>query len=280
MNLEELIYTYSNDKSKWIEVLGVNVHYRDEGSDSGPVLLLIHGTFSSLHTYDEWTAILKKDFRIIRLDMPGFGLTGPNPSDQYSIELFTDFFKDFLDQLNVKECSVVGNSLGGWLAWEYALSDQDRVKKLILLDAAGYINDNNYPLPFVIAQTPVLRNVFNFIPKAVVRRFVRQVFYDQSKVTDEVIERYYNLIHRVGNKEAFVRIANTRYKQNTHNLKDLNIPVLVQWGEKDKWLDVEHARKFQEDIPDCQLIIYKDVGHIPMEEIPEESAADAFQFLS
>jgi pimeloyl-ACP methyl ester carboxylesterase len=278
MNLEELIYTYSNDQSKWIEVLGVNVHYRDEGS--GPVLLLIHGTFSSLHTYDEWTAILKKDFRIIRLDMPGFGLTGPNPSDQYSIELFTDFFKDFLDQLNVKECSVVGNSLGGWLAWEYALSDQDRVKKLILLDAAGYINDNNYPLPFVIAQTPVLRNVFNFIPKAVVRRFVRQVFYDQSKVTDEVIERYYNLIHRVGNKEAFVRIANTRYKQNTHNLKDLNIPVLVQWGEKDKWLDVEHARKFQEDIPDCQLIIYKDVGHIPMEEIPEESAADAFQFLS
>ncbi|MFT7611625.1 MAG: pimeloyl-ACP methyl ester carboxylesterase [Parvicellaceae bacterium] len=278
MNLEELIYTYSNDQSKWIEVLGVNVHYRDEGS--GPVLLLIHGTFSSLHTYDEWTAILKKHFRIIRLDMPGFGLTGPNPSDQYSIELFTDFFKDFLDQLNVKECSVVGNSLGGWLAWEYALSDQDRVKKLILLDAAGYINDNNYPLPFVIAQTPVLRNVFNFIPKAVVRRFVRQVFYDQSKVTDEVIERYYNLIHRVGNKEAFVRIANTRYKQNTHNLKDLNIPVLVQWGEEDKWLDVEHAHKFQEDIPDCQLIIYKDVGHIPMEEIPEESAADAFQFLS
>lgn len=277
MILEELIQKYTNEESKWIDVLGVNVHYRDEGS--GPVLLLIHGTFSSLHTYDDWTKHLKTKFRIIRFDMPGFGLTGPNPSDEYSIELFVSFFKNFLDQLEIKECSVVGNSLGGWLAWEYALSDQERVKKLILLDAAGYINDNNYPLPFVIAQTPVLRNVFNFIPKAVVRRFTRQVFFDQTKVTENVIERYYNLIHREGNKEAFVKIANTRYKQNTHSLRDLKIPVLVQWGHEDRWLDVEHAYKFQKDIPDCQLIIYEEVGHIPMEEIPEESALDAMEFL-
>ncbi len=277
MSLSELLEKYTNEHSKWVEVSGVKVHYRDEGK--GPVLLLVHGTFSSLHTYDEWTEILKGKFRIIRLDIPGFGLTGPNPDNQYSIELFKEFFNDFLNALNIEKCSVAGNSLGGWLAWEYALSNQDRVDRLILIDAAGYINDNNYPLPFVIAQTPVLRNVFNFIPKAVVRRFIRQVFCDQSLVTDDVVDRYYDMIHREGNKEAFVHIANTNFKQNTHSLSELKIPVLIQWGEQDKWLSVEHAYKFHRDIPNNELIVYENVGHIPMEEIPRESAEDVLKFL-
>ncbi|MBL4703264.1 MAG: alpha/beta hydrolase, partial [Flavobacteriales bacterium] len=258
MTKKELHAKYTNTHSKWVEILGVDIHYRDEGK--GPVVLLIHGTFSSLHTYDAWVDILKKDFRVIRMDMLGFGLTGPNPQHEYSIDLFVSFYNQFLDFLDVKTCSVVGNSLGGWMAWEYALANQNRVKKLILIDSAGYINDNSYPLPFIIAQTPVLRNVFNFIPKAVVRRFIRQVFYDQSKVTDEVIDRYYDLIHREGNKEAFVRIANTKYKQNTHSLANLGIPVLIQWGEDYKWLSVDHAYKFQRDIPNNELIIYENVG--------------------
>lgn len=277
MEVHNLLDKYTNEASKWIEVSGLNVHYRDEGD--GPVLLLIHGTFSSLHTFDGWVEILKKDFRVIRLDMPGFGLTGAHPENKYSIEVFTAFFNEFLNLLRIETFSIAGNSLGGWLTWEFALAYPERVEKLILIDSAGYINDNNYPLPFIIAQTPVLRNVFNFVPKAVVRRFVRQVFSNQSMVTDDVVNRYYDMIHRDGNKEAFVRIANTNYKQNTHSLIHLTIPVLILWGEEDKWLSVDHASKFQRDIQNSELIIYEGVGHIPMEEIPETSAEDVRNFL-
>lgn len=277
MNLEELIEKYTNEASQFIEVDGHQIHYRDEGK--GEVLLLIHGTFSSLHTYDDWTALLKDSFRVIRLDLPGFGLTGPSPDNKYTIDLFCEFFKAFLDALNIKRCCIAGNSLGGWLTWEFGLKYTEYVEKLILIDSAGYINDRNFPLPFVIAQTPVLRNIFNYTPKAVIRRFIRQVFYDQSMVTDELVQRYFDLFHREGNKEAFVKIANCYFVQNTHNLSGLDIPVLIMWGAKDNWLAVDHANKFERDLPNSSKIIYENVGHVPMEEIPEQTAMDAKAFL-
>ena len=113
--MQDLIAKRTNENSKWIEVDGINVHHRDEGQD--PVILLIHGTFSSLHTYDDWCKSLCNDFRIVRLDLPGFGLTGPNPSNEYSIELFADFLSKSQDALDISICSVVGNSLGGWVCW-------------------------------------------------------------------------------------------------------------------------------------------------------------------
>ncbi|MDB4710461.1 alpha/beta hydrolase, partial [Flavobacteriales bacterium] len=173
MVLEEVINKYTDQNSKYLNIDGLRVHYKDEGE--GEVLVLLHGTFSSLHTYDNWASILKKKYRVIRLDLPGFGITGPSIDNVYSISIFIDFIENFLDLLNVNKYHLAGNSLGGWLAWELALKAKDKIGKLVLLNAAGYINDKNYPLPFVIAQTPVLRNVFNYIPKAVVRRFIRQV---------------------------------------------------------------------------------------------------------
>ncbi len=278
MSLEELIAKYTNEHSKFVEVQGLNIHYRDEGK--GEVLLLVHGTFASLHCFDDWTEMLKSQYRIVRLDLPGFGLTGPNPAHKYSISLFTELLKDFLVALKIDKCSIAGNSLGGWLSWEFALKFPSMVNKLILIDSAGYINDNTYPLPFIIAQTPVLRNVFNYVPKAVVRRFVKQVFYDQNKVTNEMVTRYYDLFHREGNKEAFVRLANSSFSQNTDNLIHLNLPVLVLWGKKDNWLSVTHADKFEKDLKFCTKIIYENAGHVPMEEIPEQTAKDVLNFLS
>jgi pimeloyl-ACP methyl ester carboxylesterase len=277
MNLEELLDKYADQHSKFLDLNGHKIHYRDEGK--GDVLLLIHGTFSSLHTYDEWTDILKHQFRIVRLDIPGFGLTGPSPHNKYNIDVFCDFFKQFLDALKINKCHIAGNSLGGWLSWEFAIKYPEYLNKLILIDSAGYINDRNFPLPFIIAQTPVLRNVFNYVPKPVIRRFIRQVFFDQTKVTDALVDRYYDMFHRDGNKEAFVKIANCYYEQNTHNLHHINNPVLVLWGNKDAWLSVEHASKFEKDLPNCRKIIYENVGHVPMEEIPLQSAMDVQDFL-
>ena len=277
MQLSELIEKYTNEHSKFINVDGLDVHYRDEGK--GEVLLLIHGTFSSLHTYDEWTNILKDHFRVIRLDLPGFGITGPSMDNKYSIELFIEFILSFLNAIKIKKFHIAGNSLGGWMSWELALTCPDRIKKMVLLNSAGYINDRNYPLPFVIAQTPFLRNAFSFIPRAIVRRFLRQVFCDQTVITELMVNRYYDLIHREGNLDAFVKIANSYFIQNTHNLNKIHLPVLIMWGNKDRWISPNHAQYFHREIPKSKLLIYENVGHVPMEEIPEKSALDVISFL-
>lgn len=278
MTLEKLIEKYTDENSKFIDIDVVNIHYRIEGE--GSPILLIHGTFSSLHTYNAWSEILKKNHKVIRFDLPGFGLTGPHPKNKYTIDNTVDIVNEFLEVLSIETCAIVGNSLGGWISWEFALKYPKKVTKLVLIDSAGYINDRNFPLPFVIAQTPVLRNVFNYVPKAVVRRFVRQVFFDQTKVTEKIVERYFDLFHRDGNMDAFVKIANSYFVQNTHNLYQLDIPVLVMWGDKDNWLSVKHASKFQKDIKDCRTIIYENVGHVAMEEIPAQSVKDLIQFLN
>ena len=255
------------------------MHYCDEGR--GEVILLLHGVFSSLHTFNKWTEILSQSYRVIRLDLPGFGLTGPSIDNEYAIDLYVGYVKKFMENLGVQNFHIAGNSLGGWIAWEFAVANEDRVKKMILINSAGYITGWNYPLPFIIAQTPVLRKVFNYeiVPKVVVRRFLRQVIIDQSIVSDDLVNRYYDIIHREGNLEAFLRIANSKFTQNTNALKNLKTSTLVLWGSEDAWVSSNDAEKFRKDLQHVSVKVYSGVGHIPMEEIPDESASDILNFL-
>lgn len=276
-NMLEISKKYINTESKFIEVMGYKVHYRDEGS--GFPLILIHGSFSSLHTFDEWTKYLKKDFRVIRLDLPGFGLTGYNKDTVFSVAFFSNFINAFADALKLKKFHIGGNSLGGWIVWEYTTRNSKRVDKMVLINAAGFIKQNEYPLPFVLAQTPMLRNVFRYTPKSAIRKFLRQVFKDQSKVTDEVVDRYYDLFHMEGNVDAFIKIANSKFDENTDQLKTLKNQTLILWGKEDEWIHVNYAYKFYNSILNSSLIVYEEAGHVPMEEIPRKSAADARLFL-
>ena len=279
MNSNELILKYSLKDSKFMDLCGINVHYCDEGS--GEVILLLHGVFSSLHTYNEWTEILSQSYRVIRLDLPGFGLTGPSIDNEYAIDLYVGYLKKFMNNLGVQNFHIAGNSFGGWIAWEFAVANEERVKKMILINSAGYITGWNLPLPLIIAQTPVLRKVFNFkiVPKVVVRRFLRQVIIDQSIVSDNLVNRYYDIIHREGNFEAFLRIANSKFIQNTNALKNLKTSTLVLWGSEDAWISSNDADKFRKDLQHVSVKVYPGVGHIPMEEIPDESASDILNFL-
>ncbi len=279
MNSDDLIQKYSLKNSKFMDLYGINVHYCDEGR--GEVILLLHGVFSSLHTFNKWTEILSQSYRVIRLDLPGFGLTGPSIDNEYAIDLYVGYVKKFMENLGVQNFHIAGNSLGGWIAWEFAVANEDRVKKMILINSAGYITGWNYPLPFIIAQTPVLRKVFNYeiVPKVVVRRFLRQVIIDQSIVSDDLVNRYYDIIHREGNFEAFLRIANSKFIQNTNALKNLKTSTLVLWGSEDAWISSKDAEKFRKDLQHVSVKVYPGVGHIPMEEIPDESASDILNFL-
>ena len=279
MELKELIEKYTLQDSKFMDLYGIKIHYTDRGN--GDVILLLHGVLSSLHTFNNWANKLSESHRVIRVDLPGFGLTGPWTDNEYSINRYTEFIKKFMDKLGINKFHIAGNSLGGWIAWEFAVAMEHRIDKMILINSAGYLNQGKYPWPFIIAKTPVLNQIFNFqlVPKFVARKILKEVIYDSRIISDELVNRYYDLAKRKGNLKAFKTIANLPFKQNTDALQNISTPTLLLWGDNDAWISSKDAESFKNDLQNAKVIIYKEVGHIPMEEIPERSCKDALDFL-
>lgn len=278
MLLKDLLFKYTTDASRFLVIDNMMIHYRDEGE--GDVLLLLHGAFSSLHTFNEWNKSLKKHYRVIRLDLMGFGLTGPNDANDYSMENHIRVLKTFLNILKIEKCHVVGNSLGGWLAWEFTYRYPQKVDKLVLIDSAGFLEEENVPLPFKLARTPVFGRIIKYVVRPqVLEQFLRQVYFDQSKVTEQLITRYYELFNREGNPDAFLKLVNQPVSDSTGALKHINNKTLILWGREDMWIPVHNAYRFHALLINSTLKIYPKVGHIPMEEIPEESLLDVMNFL-
>ena len=278
MTLEELKDRYTNDQSQFIEIMGMPVHFRKEGS--GPALVLIHGTASSLHTWDDWTEDLKDHFEVIRMDIPAFGLTGPHPESDYSMDTYVQFLHQFLQSQSIDSCYIAGNSLGGAIAWNYTIKHPNEVKKLILLDASGAPKNTPPPLIFRLANLPVLSHALKYItPRSIIEKNLKDVYFNDDKVTDELIDRYYHLARRTGNRQAFIDRARLKFELPTEQLKEISCPTLIQWGADDQWIPVADVEFFINQIESSQSIIYPDAGHVPMEEIPAQSANDAKHFL-
>lgn len=278
--MEKLTADYTYEDSKFVEFIGMDVHYRETGS--GMPIVLLHGTGASLHTWEKWTEELSKDFRVISLDLPGFGLTGKHFGNNYSIASYTSFLNSFLAKIEVDSFYLAGNSLGGHIAWEYTLNHPEQVKKLILLDATGYPHPNDTPpLAFRIAQNPVLgKLLLRVTPRSLFQKSLREVYADDSQVTDELIDRYFSLFLRRGNRQSFIDRANQEFVDRSSEIKNIEAPTLVLWGDQDEWVPVADAARFQKDIPQSELIIYKNIGHLPMEEVAEQSVKDVKRFLA
>ncbi len=276
VELAELKKKYTNEHSKFLTLEGVEVHYRVEGS--GPCLTLLHGTGASLHTWNDWVKELKNDFKIIRLDLPAFGITGPHPDADYSEKRYATFVKEFQEKLGITRCHLAGNSLGGLIAWNYAAEYPQNIDKLILIDAAGYSKKPVFILK--LARTPVISTVLSKLtPRFMVSSNLKQVYYDQTKISEELIDRYYMMTRRPGNRQAFIDRAKTVYTKDSPRIKAVKAPTLVMWGQDDAWIPVEHAANFKRDITNSKVIIYDRAGHVPMEEIPQRTARDAREFL-
>jgi pimeloyl-ACP methyl ester carboxylesterase len=282
-SVEELKAKYAQEPSQFIQVNGMNVHYRDEGNPNDSVpLVLIHGTGSSLHTFDEWVKILRGSHRIVRMDIPAFGLTGPDSKRDYSMEKYVNFIEKFLEAKDIKQCILGGNSLGGQISWQLALTYPQKVTKLILIDAAGYaIKSENPVLAFQVARMPIVKNCMTFItPYPLARKSVESVYADKNKVTDALVDRYFELTLREGNRQAFVDRLNMLYDTtNIPRIKTIQTPTLVLWGEQDLLIPIENAQRFHDDLPNDTLVILKNMGHVPMEENPAESLKPVLDFL-
>ena len=286
--LNELKLKYTNSDSSFIDINGTNVHYRDVGNsnDSIPIVLM-HGTGSSLHTYDFWSDNLKSTNRIIRMDLPAFGLTGPFVKNDYSISNYTFFLKEFLNSLNIKECILIGNSLGGEIAWRFAIAEPLMVKKLVLIDAGGYpVISKSVPIAFKLAKIPVLNNLLTYItPRFLIRASIEDVYFDKSKISDSLVNRYFDLTLRKGNRKAIVdRLKGsttlTNGKKTHASIKKIKKPTLIIWGRNDQLIPVENAYKFNNDITNSKLIVMQQTGHVPMEEKPIESLKFVIDFLN
>ncbi len=278
MEFPDLVKKYADENSLFMPIEGTLVHYRDEGE--GEPLVLLHGAFSSLHTFDDWVSILKSHFRIIRLDLPGFGLTGPAANDCFTMQAYHRFVNLFLGRLGIGRCHFAGSSLGGWIVWEYALRFPKNVNRIILIDASGFLDEKSVPLPFKLARVPLAgRAVKYVVRKNILEQFVRQVYGDVSLVTPALIDRYFELFTREGNTSSFLKLVNGEMEDNSPLLSEILAPTLIMWGKNDQWLPLENAYKFNLAIPDSRLLIYDGVGHLPMEEMPERTASDALHFL-
>lgn len=281
--LDELKRRHQTAESKYIDLQGMQVHYRDipHNNPDAPVLIMLHGIFSSLHTWNAWSDILKEHFRVISIDNPNFGLTGAHPEGMRKY-LYSDFLNEFTDALGLTKVLMAGNSLGGWMSWEFAARFPEKVEKVILLDSAGFffippavLLSMGLPLGGWLASRTVM-------PRKVLYGVVRTTYADKSKPSKEVLDRYYDMLVRPGNRQAaagVLRYIRNKGGFNKSLLKNIQQPVLIMWGKNDGWIPPEHAELFHKAIPHSQVIMYDNCGHMPMEEIPQQSAADALKFL-
>lgn len=286
--LDALKNRYGNPRegSRYVELDGFTVHYRDEGNAAGPVLVMIHGVVASLHTWDGWVQAMSAHYRIIRFDVPGFGLTGPARDGVYNAERMLKVLVSLLDHLDISKASLIGNSLGGYIAWNFALAQPARVEKLILLDPAGYPMRK---VPWMIAAAGLPGSTWAmplWMPRALIAQGIREVYGDAGRIKPGVVQRYYDLTRRPGNRRAMMEIFRVLLEVNRSELDGtgarlagLQAPTLLMWGELDRWISPRHVALWQRDVAGLQVKVYAGVGHIPMEEIPELSAADALAFL-
>jgi len=281
---EELRAEYGQEPSQFIELpSGQQIHLRDEGPRDAPVILLLHGSSASLHTWDGWTSELSKDYRVIRYDQPGHGLTGPHVYNDYTAKGFSDTAADVMEFLNIERYIIGGNSMGGWVSWNHAIDYPDQVRGLILVDASGAPDSRptKMPIGFRIASSPIMRPVMKvFTPRSIIESSLETTVGDPATITDEMIDRYWNLTRYPGNREAIgLRGEVKRVQVSAEEISQIKVPTLIMWGAKDSLIPVTAAEWFAEHIPVTQTVVYEDLGHIPMEEAPERTVKDVESWL-
>ncbi len=286
---ETLAAKYENAASRYLDLPGgVRVHYRDEGlqTPGAQTVLLVHGFSASLHTWELWHPHLADQFRLVSLDLPGHGLTSAPAGYQASMEAYRDLIAAFAEAQGLERFALVGSSMGGNVAWEYALAHPEQVEALVLVDASGWpdarMDEANEALVFKLLRNPIAAPLLRDLDNTeLTRQGLLSAFPERADLVDDaMVARYVEMSRAPGHREILVQLSlNQRAAATAERLGALGMPVLVMSGDMDNLVPVEHARQFHEAIPQSQLIVYEGVGHVPQEEIPEESAQDTMRFL-
>ena len=284
--VDQLRAKYANAESEFVDLGdGLTVHLRDEGPKDAPALILLHGSNASLHTWQQWVDRLGKDYRIIRYDQPGHGLTGPHPNDDYTAKAFVDVVDRVANNRGLTKFYLGGNSMGGWVTHEYAKAHPEKLAGIILVDAAGAPNPKQGKLPigFRIARMPGINKLAQIItPRSMIETSLKQSVSNQSAVTPAEVDEYWELLRYPGNREATGKrfaLFGSRNTQSAVSDATRQVPALILWGDEDKLIPVNSAKWFQSIYAANITHIYKGIGHLPMEESADKSAEDVGNWL-
>lgn len=277
--VERLTEQYASPDSRVLRIDDMDIFCRIAGK--GDAIILLHDAQSSMHTWDAWTAALSDKYKVICVDLPGFGLTGPHPRGSYSAFMYASLLDSLANHLDLKKFHLAGNGLGAQIAWHYASeSSSGKVDKLILIAAPGF-EEKKSTLVHFIARTPVLnRSLLKITPKSFIEIMLDDVYADDALVTDSLIQRHYELLLRSGNRKAFTdRASVSDNRPPADVVEKITAPTLILWGAEDTRISPEHAYDFHRRIRGAFLKIYRNTGHWPQEENPEQTARDARAFL-
>lgn len=285
---ETLAARYENAASRYADLPGnIRMHYREEGQANGPTLLLLHGFSASVQTWEPWVARLGDEYRIVSLDLPGHGLTRAPAGYQASIGAYRDIVEEFVTQQGLDHFALAGSSMGGNIAWEYALAHPERVDALILVDASGWEDTRteatDEPTIFKLLRNPVLGPLLRDLDNTrLIRQGLEASFVNTSLVDDAMVSRYAQLARAPGHRDILLQITlgfRSRDYATPERLAALDVPTLVLTGDTDRLVPREHAEQFHGAIRGSQLVVFEATGHIPQEERPDESAMAVREFL-
>ena len=266
--------------SAFLEVEGVRLHLRDTGPRNAPAVLLLHGFGSSLHTWEDWARLLESDHRVVRLDLPGFGLTGPDPTGDYTDARSVRVLAALLDALGVRRASVVGSSMGGRIAWFFAATEPERVDKLVLMAPDGFAGPNRE-----YGKAPKVPTILRLLPYVLPPRLLRAslapAYGDPSVLTEEVFARYRDMLLAPGVRGAIVaRTGQNALVDPEPLLRRIRAPTLLVWGEKDAMVPFRNAADYVAALPESAVVSFPELGHVPHEEAPARSLEPVRAFLA
>jgi len=270
---------YAGPPSTFLDLNGLRLHLRDTGPREAPAIVFLHGFGASLHAWEDWAKLLEDEFRVVRIDLPGFGLTGADPTGDYRAERLDAVLIELLDRLGIGRTNLVGSSMGGGMAWGFASRQPDRVAKLVLLAPDGFATPGTDPakkprVPWLLRALPYT------LPDRLFRPSIVRAYADPDFVTPALYDRYRDLMLAPGVRRAIVdRIGQTRRPDPRPLLARITAPVLLLWGERDALIPASHAADYLAVLPNARLVTFPELGHVPMEEAPAETASALRAFL-
>ena len=284
---DEMIAKYGGPNAAFVAgPAGQRIHYRDQGNRGGPAIILLHGSNASLQTWEPLVQRLGGTYRIVTLDLPGHGLTGATPDRDYSADGMMDAVDVVAAKLGLDHFVLGGNSMGGWVAWRYALAQPTRVDALLLVDAAGMPLRKGEKRPesnvgFRVLEYPFGRWLATRVtPRMLVEQSLRGSVEKQEIVDDKMIDRYWELLRFPGNRAATVmRTRMDREPAMAARVGEITAPTLILFGDRDRVINPSAAKTFNERIKGSEIVMLPGIGHLPMEEAPDATAAAIADFL-
>ncbi len=275
----ELEARYLAAPTDYVEAAGVRLHVRDTGPRDAPAVVMLHGFGSSLHTWEPWAQTLSATHRVIRFDLPGFGLTGADPTSDYTDARTVAVLGALLDRLGVARASVIGNSLGGKIAWMFAVAHPERVDKLVLVSPDGFASrgfeyGKQSKVPWMLRLLPYV------LPRPLLRASLAPAYADPSRLTEDVVTRYADMMLAPGVRRAIVaRTGQVLLQDPVPLLQRVTAPTLILWGRRDAMIPFANSADYLRALPDARLVELPDLGHVPQEEAPERSIEEVARFL-